>query len=1226
MLQRGNVPFFEQQRNESSIPSMKSPLISILCSKQSTLISCVSRRMALMLAIMALFLTVGTGQAVARVLGIDVSRFQNTINWTSVAGSGVTFAWAQATRGAYLTNVNYVANMNNGKAAGVIMGPYHYATPATNSAITEANYFWALAGPHILADGKTLMPMLDIEEFNGHIGATSYADWATQWVNAVTAKAASNGVSITIILYSSASFMCNFDSSLSTMGNDVANYNGQDPQTGTPWSCCSSCNLWGGSSWDFWQYTSTGTIPGISGNVDHDVFNGTSISAWIATPVGAPIISNVSADNLSDVGATITWNTDVNSDSVVNYGLTTSYGTTSSNSTMVVNHSRTLTGLSASTTYHYRVKSKNTAGQVATSGDFTFTTLAAGQVSDIIIDNTGATVVGTWSTGTGSTDKFGTDYRFKSGGTGAAYLQFTPTVLTAGDYEIYEWHPQGANRTIAAPVVIAYNGGTTTVPVNQQGNGGVWNLLGTFNFAVGSAGNIKITDNYADSANVVMADAVKLVYAPATVVAPSAPSGLSATAISASQINLAWTDNSNNEDNFIVSRSTTSGGPYTDVATLAANVTSFSNTGLAGNTTYYYVVRASNTAGSSANSNQASATTPLTPPTAPSGLSASAVSSSQINLSWTDNSSNESGFVIGRATTSGGPYSDVATLGVNVTSFNNTGLSASTTYYYVVRAYNAAGSSANSAQASATTFAVAPAAPSGLAATAVSSSQINLSWVDNSSNENNFIVARSTTVGGPYTDIATLGANVVSYSNTGLSGSTTYYYVVRASNTGGSSLNSNEASATTAAPTPSAPSGLTATAASSSQINLSWTDNSSIETGFVVARGTVSGGPYTDIVTTAANVTSYSNTGLSASTTYYYVVRAFNGAGSSANSAQASATTLPLAPVAPSALAATASSASQIDLTWADNSANETSFVVARSTTTGGPYSDVVTLAANTSGYSDTGLSASTTYFYVVRAANSGGSSANSNEASATTQAATTDIIVDNPAATVVGTWVTASLAPDRFGADYRYKSQGTGSAYLQFAPTIATAGSYQVYEWHSQGSNRSLGAPHIINYNGGSQTINVNQQVNGGLWSSLGIYSFAAGTAGNVRINDAFSDAGAISIADAVRFVYLPPASVVHVKSITMSWVASGTKFKTKAVVNVVDGNGNAVSGVTVTGNFSGSISNPGMSAVTGAAGNASITSTTAISHGTVTFTVVSLTGTYDATANLVNSATISR
>lgn len=90
---------------------------------------------------------------------------------------------------------------------------------------------------------------------------------------------------------------------------------------------------------------------------------------------------------------------------------------------------------------------------------------------------------------------------------------------------------------------------------------------------------------------------------------------------------------------------------------------------------------------------------------------------------------------------------------------------------------------------------------------------------------------------------------------------------------------------------PAAPSGLTATTAGNSQINLTWTDNATNETGFVVARGTVSGGAYSDIAALSANATSYGDTGLSGNTTYYYVVRATNNVGSSTNSGEASATT-----------------------------------------------------------------------------------------------------------------------------------------------------------------------------------------------------------------------------------------------------------------------------------------------------------------------------------------------
>lgn len=94
-------------------------------------------------------------------------------------------------------------------------------------------------------------------------------------------------------------------------------------------------------------------------------------------------------------------------------------------------------------------------------------------------------------------------------------------------------------------------------------------------------------------------------------------------------------------------------------------------------------------------------------PAPPSGLSGSASSASEIALSWTDNSSNETGFKIERKTGAGGTYSEIATVSANVTTYTNTGLSEATTYYYQVRAYNAAGNSSYSSEASATT----PAAP-----------------------------------------------------------------------------------------------------------------------------------------------------------------------------------------------------------------------------------------------------------------------------------------------------------------------------------------------------------------------------------------------------------------------------------------------------------------------------------------------------------------------------------
>jgi hypothetical protein len=133
--------------------------------------------------------------------------------------------------------------------------------------------------------------------------------------------------------------------------------------------------------------------------------------------------------------------------------------------------------------------------------------------SDIVVDNVDATVVGTWTTGTASGDKYGPNYIFKSPGDGSSYARFTPDLPYTGRYEVYTMYPQGGNRTTQAPYVVSYNGGETTVRVNQQTNGGRWVYLGTFPFAAGASGSVRITDNYA-TGSVVIADAVKFVKVP----------------------------------------------------------------------------------------------------------------------------------------------------------------------------------------------------------------------------------------------------------------------------------------------------------------------------------------------------------------------------------------------------------------------------------------------------------------------------------------------------------------------------------------------------------------------------------------------------------------------------------------------------------------------------------------------------------------------------------------
>lgn len=457
-------------------------------------------------------------------------------------------------------------------------------------------------------------------------------------------------------------------------------------------------------------YTVTATAAGmgtVSGSVTITAGAVSNLSLVVpAADTVAPVISSVASSGVTDSAAAITWTTNESSDSVVEYGLTTAYGITVSNASMVLNHSVGLSGLAASTTYNYRVKSKDSSNNTATSGNFTFTTLASGAVADIIIDTPSAVVTGTWTTATSAADKYGADYKYKGQGTGAAYLTYTPNILTAGKYDVYEWHSQGTNRTLGAPHVITHSGGTATVNINQQLNGGRWNLVGQYTFPAGTTKYVRITDGFADTGQVVIADAVKLVFVPSIATAPAAPSALAATAASSSQINLIWTDNSSNEDNFVVARSTTAGGPYTDIATLAAGTASYSNTGLAASTTYYYVVRATNAVGSSANSNEAGATTQAAPavPNAPSSLSATVISRTQINLAWVDNASNESNHVVEFKKSGVSTWSVAATLGANVTSYSKTSLSRNTLYDFRVKATNAAGSSAYSNMVTARTL------------------------------------------------------------------------------------------------------------------------------------------------------------------------------------------------------------------------------------------------------------------------------------------------------------------------------------------------------------------------------------------------------------------------------------------------------------------------------------------------------------------------------------------
>lgn len=191
-----------------------------------------------------------------------------------------------------------------------------------------------------------------------------------------------------------------------------------------------------------------------------------------------------------------------------------------------------------------------------------------------------------------------------------------------------------------------------------------------------------------------------------TVSAPNSPSNLACVATSSSQIDLTWTDESENEDGFEIQRSA-DGVQFGQIATVGEATTSYADTGLATCANYYYRVRAYNVIGNSDFSNVANNTTRgcITVPTAPCCLSVSIPSSSQIELAWQDQSDNENIFIIDRAESADFARNLVSRIvQSNIVVYSDTGLLPGVTYYYRARAGNSAGSSSNSSTVSVSAY------------------------------------------------------------------------------------------------------------------------------------------------------------------------------------------------------------------------------------------------------------------------------------------------------------------------------------------------------------------------------------------------------------------------------------------------------------------------------------------------------------------------------------------
>lgn len=401
----------------------------------------------------------------------------------------------------------------------------------------------------------------------------------------------------------------------------------------------------------------------------------------------------------------------------------------------------------------------------------------------------------------------------------------------------------------------------------------------------------------------------------------------------------------------------------------------------------------------------------ITSPSVPASLTVGAASTSQINLSWAAAADDVgvSGYKVYR----NGNYLK----SVNGTSTSDANLNPSTQYCYAVSAFDAAGNESDkSSQKCATTQSAMtiPNVPNSLQASAVSTSQINLSWTDTSNNEDGFKIERKTGTAGTYSQITTVGAGSAIYSNAGLSAGTTFCYRVRAYNGAGNSGYSNEACAMTSSntlppPTPTfpvAPSSLSSTALSSSIIALVWQDNSDSESGFKIERKTGTSGSFSQIATAAALPGSgsggyFEDSNLSASTAYCYRLRAYNAAGDSIYSNESCATTQNQPSVVPSVTTSSAanvtSTSATLNGTVNPNGVATGAFFQWGTSTTYGNLTTSQTLGSGTGilnvSASVSGLSPNTVYHFRSVAANStGGTTFGADQTFATLSAGCSEI------------------------------------------------------------------------------------------------------------------------------------------------------------------------------------------------------------------------------------------
>ncbi len=427
-------------------------------------------------------------------------------------------------------------------------------------------------------------------------------------------------------------------------------------------------------------------------------------------------------------------------------------------------------------------------------------------------------------------------------------------------------------------------------------------------------------------------------------------------------------------------------------------------------------------------------------PLAPANLVVTDAGTDFIVLEWTDSSDNEESFSIEISADGGETWDLIDILEIDTTTARIAGLESGSTYQFRVYASNSVGDSDFSNIADATTLPLpeVPAGPSDLTVDGIGSQFVDLSWFDESDNEDSFLIEISRNGGNTWESVMSLDADSTEARVGGLASATSYQFRVVAQNQVGKSEASNIVNARTTGGIPQAPGNVRPDNVWSSKVDVAWDDRSNNESGFRILVSSNGGSNWIEAGVTEANATRFRVEGLDPEKTYVFGVRAINGNEASAIVRSRSVLT---APPAPTEVRPDNVWARTIDLAWNQVSRTESSFRVYSSINGGASWALVGTADANATRFRITNLTPATTYQFVVRAAGSEGLSELSNIATITTQVEVPPPPPPAPAPTNPFTRVSVS---DVGRTSFRFNWRFNGPTPNRFEVYIEARGTWQ--------------------------------------------------------------------------------------------------------------------------------------------------------------------------------------